>query len=354
MSEEEQLDPRETPAHPRHTYSLIGHRDAEQQLLNAYRSGKFHHGWLLGGPKGIGKATLAYRLARFILANPDPASPQVKEATDLYVDEHNPVAMRIASRGHSDLSVLTRQLHPKTKKLRAQISVDDARSTTGLFQRTAGEGGWRVCIVDAADDLNSASANSILKILEEPPKNSLFILVSHSPGRLLPTLRSRCLRLDLQSLSDDDVIHVLGQGLLEKPLEDNELSSLLSLADGSPGRAMQLLNSKGARQFIIFEKMVSQNSPFDLSATISIAETFQAKGTESEFNIFANLLADWLAQTARSFTLAGSPAISRCLASYHGDFTHSINRTNALNLDRRQTIMQALESIEEIIIPVRR
>ena len=182
--------PSEAPP-PRATDALFGHADAEAALLAAYRGGRVPHAFLLVGPKGIGKATLAYRMARFVLAHPDPAAPAVQAATSLAVDPEHPVARRIAAQAHGDLLVLERTLNDKGV-LRQQIAVDDVRRTVSFFGSTAGEGGWRVAIVDAVDELNRSGANALLKVLEEPPQRALLLLVCHSAARVPATLRSRC------------------------------------------------------------------------------------------------------------------------------------------------------------------
>ncbi len=349
MSDEEELDPRENPAHPRYQFDLTGHRQAEQKLLEAYQSGRFHHAWMLCGPQGIGKATLAYRLARFILNHPDYKSDNVAKATDLAVAEDNAVAHRIAARAHSDLFVLQRELNPKTKKLRPATSVDDARKLGHFYTMTAGEGGWRVCIIDAADDLNAAAANAILKILEEPPEKCLFIIVSHAPGRLLPTIRSRCLRLDMTPLSDEEVGAVVGHGLLDPQLSEQEIAALIQLGGGSPGKVLQLVTSQGARQFIRFQQMVSAPQGFSMSAQIAIAEEFQKRGAEIEFNIFADLLSTWIGRNASVAAEQSMSARANALAICHSEFSDSIRATNALNLDRRQTLMMVFDNIEKIL-----
>ncbi len=175
--------------------SLFGHEDAERSLLESYKSGRIAHAWLIGGPPGIGKATLAYRLARFVLAHPDPRAPEVQNATSLAVDADHPVARRMAAQAQGDLLVLERSLNEQTGKLYTVIRVDDVRRTVSFFGSTAGEGGWRIAIVDAVDDLQREGANALLKVLEEPPQRSLLLLISHAPGRELPTIRSRCRRL---------------------------------------------------------------------------------------------------------------------------------------------------------------
>jgi DNA polymerase-3 subunit delta' len=192
--------------HPRETFALLGHAQAECALLDEYRSGRVAHAWLIGGPTGIGKATLAYRMARFVLAHPDPLAPAVRDATTLVVPPGAPAARRVAGRAHPDLLVLEREPDDKGK-MRTVITVDQVRRTVSFFGSTAGEGGWRVCIVDSADELQyPQGSNALLKVLEEPPPRSLFLLVSHAPGRLLPTIRSRCRRLTLRPLDQADVV----------------------------------------------------------------------------------------------------------------------------------------------------
>jgi DNA polymerase-3 subunit delta' len=196
-------EPTETP-HPRATAALFGHAGAENVLLAAYRSGRVPHAFLIVGGKGIGKATLAYRTARFVLAHPDPAAAEVKAAASLAVDPEHPVARRIAAQAQGDLLVLERTFNDKGV-LRQQIAVDDVRRTVSFFGSTAGEGGWRIAIVDAVDELNRSGANALLKVLEEPPQRTLLLLVSHSAARVPPTLRSRCRILTLRPLAANEV-----------------------------------------------------------------------------------------------------------------------------------------------------
>ena len=154
---------------PRETTALFGHADAEKALLDAYKSGRTAHAWLIGGPPGIGKATLAYRMARFVLAHPEPQSPAGQKAKSLAVEADHPVARRIAAQAQGDLLVIERVINEQTGKLYTVIRVDDVRRTVTFFGSTAGEGGWRVAIVDAVDNLQREGANALLKILEEPP-----------------------------------------------------------------------------------------------------------------------------------------------------------------------------------------
>lgn len=235
----EAAEPGEVP-HPRVTSALVGHAAAERLVLDAYRSGRMPHAWLIGGPAGIGKATLAYRIARYVLAHPDPR--QAAGTSTLAVDPAHPAAKRIAAQAHPDLLVLQRSENERGT-LRTTIAVDDARRTVQFFGSTAGEGGWRVCIVDSADELNASSANALLKIIEEPPSRSLLLLVSHAPGRLLPTIRSRCRRLMLAPLAREEVLAAAARAT-GRSHDDPALAAAADAAEGSVGRAISLLEGE--------------------------------------------------------------------------------------------------------------
>ena len=239
MSEDDS-DDRDT-LKPRETLALFGHAEAEQTLLDSYKSGRIPHAWLIGGPPGIGKATLAYRLARFVLAHPDPKAPVVQKAASLAVDADNPVAHRIAAQAQGDLLVLERTVNETTGKLYTVIRVDDVRRTVSFFGSTAGEGGWRIAIVDAVDDLQREGANALLKVLEEPPERTLLLLISHAPGRELPTIRSRCRRLLLRPLAATDVARAIAAST-GRDADEAEVQEAAVAADGSVARALAFLD----------------------------------------------------------------------------------------------------------------
>jgi DNA polymerase-3 subunit delta' len=228
---------------PRENFALFGHAEAEQTLLESYKSGRIPHAWLIGGPPGIGKATLAYRLARFVLAHPDPKAPEVQNATSLAVDKDNLTGRRIAAQAQGDLLVLERTVNEQTGKLYTVIRVDDVRRSVGFFGSTAGEGGWRIAIVDAVDDMQREGANALLKVLEEPPARTLLLLISHAPGRELPTIRSRCRRLLLRPLADDDVARAVAHAT-GRDVNDADVIAAMAAADGSVGRALRFLDEK--------------------------------------------------------------------------------------------------------------
>ena len=227
--------------HPRETTALFGHGEAERTLLDAYRSGRIPHAWLIGGAQGIGKATLAYRMARFVLAHGDPAGPQVQAAETLELDPMHPVARHVAAGTHGGLLTLERTPNEKGV-MRTVISVEQTRETIAFFGSTAAVGGWRVCIVDTVDELNPNAANALLKVLEEPPRQSLFLLVSHAPARVLPTIQSRCRKLALRPLAADDVIRAAAEAAQIAP-DDPSLREAADAAEGSVARAFALLGA---------------------------------------------------------------------------------------------------------------
>src|SRR5258707_1553356 len=185
-----QVEPQFAAVHPRETTALFGHHEAEMALLNAYRSGRIPHAWLIGGAQGIGKATLAYRMARFVLAYRNPLASDVQRTETLGVDPSDPVTRHVAAGAHGGLLTLERTLNDKGV-MRTVITVDETRETISFFGSTAAVEGWRVCIVDTRDEVNANAANAPLKVFEEPPRQSLFPLVSHEPARVLPTIQCR-------------------------------------------------------------------------------------------------------------------------------------------------------------------
>src|SRR3954453_945652 len=234
-----QRDPEMATAHPRQTTELFGHRDAEAALMNAYRSGRIPHAWLIGGPAGIGKETLAHRMARFVLAHRNPLGSEVERAETLWVDPSDPVASRVAAGAHGGLLTIERTLNDKGV-MRTVIPVDETRETISFFGSTAAAEGWRVCIVDTVDELNPNAANALLKILEEPPQQSLFLLVSHAPARVLATIQSRCRKLRLRPLATDEVIAAAAAIVGVDP-NDPALREAAEASEGSVARALTLL-----------------------------------------------------------------------------------------------------------------
>jgi len=279
--------------HPRATPRLFGHAAAEQTMLAAYHTGRVPHAFLLSGPRGIGKATLAYRMARFVLAHPDPAVPAVQTATSLFVEANHPVAQRVAAQGQPDLLVLERTPNDKGV-LRNQIAVEDIRKTVTFFGSTASEGGWRIAIVDAVDELNRAGANALLKVLEEPPQRALLLLVSHSAARVSATLRSRCRILTLRPLADADVAAALAAAT-DGAADDPAILAAAAAAEGSVARAYAFLDEDALTLRRRALDLLDRLPALDAKALHALGEALA--GTDPQpLAAFVDTINTWLAQ----------------------------------------------------------
>ena len=221
--------------HPKVTETLFGHHVAEQEFLNCYNSGKLHHSWLITGENGIGKATFAWRMAKFLLTQPIERNEnnglfdKSEENQPIEVDKElkKIVTARIMAESEPRLSVIRKSFDEKRKVFRSSIRVDEVRKLKTFFSLSVSDGGSRVAIIDCADDMNINAANALLKTLEEPPKNTVFLIVSHNPQSLLPTIKSRCRELRLSNLKKSDLMSALGQINLTIPENDNAIFSLL-------------------------------------------------------------------------------------------------------------------------------
>lgn len=322
-------------ASPRNLPVLVGHEAAVRQLAAAVASGRMHHAWLICGPRGVGKATLAYRLAAHLLSGGGGG-----DALDF--DPNGSAARWISSQSHPDLFVLERAFDSKSKRLKTAIAIDDARALLQFFSMTAGNSGWRVAIVDTADDLSTESANALLKIMEEPPPKTLILLVCNAPGRLLPTIRSRCSRLELAPLTDVETRQVVLQlqGLVDEA-EGDALDVALRLARGSPGLAAEMLTSQGAKAFaaLVAAPSLSPQVITELGARFA-----GRNATVDEYEMFATLLSGWAAETARERALAGGGIMLAEAVSKLSDIS---DRTQTYNLDRKQAVIEALMLLDQ-------
>ena len=345
---------------PRERAVLVGHRETEQELLDAYRSERLHHAWILGGPKGIGKATLAYRFARFAIANPDRFGPQVAAATDLSLPEAHPTFRQIAQGANPNLLHLRRPWDEKAKRFKTELPVDEIRKTVSFFGTTASASAWRICIVDAADDMNISSANALLKILEEPPARCLFLVLSHAPGRLLPTIRSRCRRLDMTPLSGNEIEEGL-KGLCPEDLPGpQEMADLIQFADGSLRSALTLLSGDGLAINRGFVRLAAQAPNVDLAALHALADLVSARGQTDNWESFQHIARQWLYQRMRESAKGGAPEGSRQghqpglgrLVSW-ADMWEKMNRAtadaDALNLDRKQVVLDVFRTLSQVM-----
>lgn len=328
---------------PRETDVLFGHAQAERALLEAYQSGRIPHAWLIGGPPGIGKATLCYRLARFVLARPDPTEPAVRAATSLAVGADHPVARRIAVQAQHDLKAIERVINPDTGKLYTVIRVEDIRRTVSFFGSTAGEGGWRIAIVDSVDELAREGANALLKVLEEPPARTLLLLVSHSPGRELPTIRSRCRRLLLRPLDDKDVARAAAAATGRDP-DEPELQDAASAAGGSVGRALALLDGPTLplRQRVL--DLFAQLPNPDPLALHAVGDALG--GTDpTTLAAFMDLVNDWLSDRIASG--AGEKAHLARIAEVWEKLNRNAREVEAYNLERKPFVFAVFGELAE-------
>lgn len=327
-------------AEPRANPLLLGHTDAETTILDAMRAGRMHHAWLITGPEGVGKATLAYRFARRLLAGQ-------ASGDSLALDPANPVFRRVASSSHADLLTVERVLNEKTKRMRTQIAVEDVRKINGFMSLTPAEGGWRVVVVDGAEELNQASANALLKILEEPPPRAILLLVCSAPGRLLPTIRSRCRRLRLSPLADADMELLLKRYLPQ--LDPDEIGRLITLAEGSPGRAIMLAEDEGLKIALLVDKLLADMPSVPVSRGYEIAD-FLGR-SETGFSTFMDLMRAGLASAVRdSVRGRADPDQQRLVAlrplDAWGDLWQGLTRlqdeTERFALDKRQAIVAGI------------
>ena len=296
---------------PRANSQLIGHESAEQVLLDAFNSERLHHAWLICGPKGIGKATLAFRFARFLLSQPPegndsglfgndlPPSP----LTSLDVPPENPVFHRVAANGHADLMTIERAYDDKKERRKTEIAVGDVRGVGGFLAKTAAEGGWRIVVIDAADEMNRNAANAVLKILEEPPKKAILLLVCHNPGRLLPTIRSRCRKLVLNPLADPQVSELIHRYRPDISVPDTQ--GLAILSEGSIGRALSLAEEGGLDFYKDLLDLLGTLPKLDTGKLHGLSDRLAARGGEASFVTVMDLLKWWLGRLIR-FGAAGS------------------------------------------------
>jgi len=298
-----EADRLEGHAHPRETYDLFGQADAERELATAFASGRMHHAWLLTGREGIGKATLAYRLARAALAT--LAERSAIPAGSLAVSAGTIVAKQVQALSHPGLMVIRRPWSRENKRLAQVITIDEVRRLKGFLQHSAGEGAYRVVIIDRAEDMNTSAANALLKSLEEPPQRTVFLLVSSEPGRLLPTIHSRCRRLALKRLGEADLAAaVTAAGVALPPARQMQL--ITSLADGSVRRTFELIAGDAIDLHGKIVGLLSRLPQVDYEAVHKLAESAGAHGADQDFQSFFSLLSDLLARALRA-QVTGTP-----------------------------------------------
>jgi DNA polymerase-3 subunit delta' len=326
-------------------------------LAQSFASGRLHHGWMIAGREGIGKATLAYRFARFLLAKAEERDPTHK---GLHVDEDSVAARQVRALSHPGLLLIRRQWDPARKRFGVSIPIDEVRRLRGFLAHTADVGAWRVVIVDTADDLNPNAANALLKSLEEPPPRTVFLLLTSEPGRLLPTIRSRCRFLPLAPLSDADLHRAAAAALeaADNALAPEVLTRLEPLAEGSVRRLLELGASDSAALYERIETILSHLPRVDWTAAHLLADDLASPASEQRFETFFSLL---LGLLARSIRAAAEPGGERAEATFAAKLMpenrlvvwaetwEAIVRekaeTQELNLDRRALVLGTLSRL---------
>ncbi|EKF43691.1 DNA polymerase III subunit delta' [Nitratireductor indicus C115] len=308
---------------------LIGHDEAASLLASAYRAGKLHHGLLLAGPPGIGKATLAFHLANHLLSNPDPSS-----APERFVapDPASQTFRLIAQDAHPSLLHLTRPFVERDKKFKTVITVDEIRRIQRFLSLTPHDGGYRVVIVDPADDMNISAANALLKSLEEPPPRTVFVLITHSPGRLLPTIRSRCQVLRLQPLQDRQLMQLLSE---LGAADESTGAELASRSQGSVRNAILLSQFGGAEITDILHKLVNARD-FDPAEALRLGDAVSGRERDVQFAIFNRAVLDMIAERASSLAISGDGIGASRAAELWEDVNTTIREAETFNLDRKQ------------------
>ncbi len=339
---------------PRANPHLVGHEAAVETLIQAWQSERLAHAWLLAGPRGIGKATLAFHFARFVLDG--------GAATGLAMAADHPIFQRVAAGGHSDLSVIERGIGERGKR-RAEIVVDDVRKANAALSLTAGEGGWRVVIVDAADDMNRNAVNALLKRLEEPPNRVLFLLVSHGPSRMPATVRSRCRLLTMRPLPESELDRILAEAMTDLPEEERR--ALARLAEGSPGRAASLAEQGGVALYRSVVGLVNALPELDARPLHKLGDGLSGRDGVDRFRTLAELILWWLGRSIRaaaqdelrtmeeiipgenaSARLFEGAALDRWVGVWE-NLRRSFAQADGLNLDPKQVLISAFTTLQE-------
>lgn len=333
--------------HPREATHLVGHHDAQAAILDGLRQGKLHHAWLIGGPEGIGKATFAYMFAKQLLGlkgGPAPAGDR------LDVDPARQASRLVSKLAHPDLVVLRRQPATDKKAAATMIAVETVRRALDVFASTPSDGGWRVCVVDSADDLNASAANALLKALEEPPARAIFLINAHQPGRVLPTIRSRCRKLTLRPLAETEIAAVLDG--LDVDADSATIRQAIALADGSVRRAISRLDPETAALIGGTCGLLARLPDVDIPGVLAMSDQLAGRAAEADFAVFMETVEDWVRHVLHA-NLAGGAHRLAPLAEVWDKTARAVREADALNLDRRPLVLSIFQDLSEAVSRMR-
>jgi DNA polymerase-3 subunit delta' len=322
---------------------LFGHEEATSMLAMAYRAGKLPHALLFAAPLGVGKATLAFHLAYHLLKNPKHEdAPTGLESPD----PQSALFRQIAIGAHPSVLHLTRPANEKTKGFKTVVTVDEIRRVNRFLSMTSHDGGYRVVIVDPADDMNVNAANALLKNLEEPPSRTIFVLIAHSPGSLLPTIRSRCQTVRLHPLEQRDLMAALS-GFDIKPAADRDSQRALADRSGGSVRMAILLTQYGGLEIAEATDKVVHASSLDVAGAHRVAEAVSGRDRAIQFDIFNRHVLDLFASAASAAALEGDTRRADRCSRIWQDTRVAIEETETYNLDRKQHALNMIWRLQD-------
>jgi DNA polymerase III subunit delta' len=343
QAEPDQLD---GAPHPREQLAFFGHKEGEEAFLEGLRNARLHHAWLIGGPQGIGKATLAYRVARTLL---DPGRSSDPNINSLAIAPDTTAARQVAAMSHPNLSVLRRAPATDKKAPSTTIPVEAVRKALAMFGSTAADGGYRVCIVDSAEDLTISSANALLKMIEEPPPRSIFLIVSHAPQRVLPTIRSRCRRLLLRPLEKADirsVIASLGAPWTEAP--EAVLEQALHHGEGSARRTLELLDADKVSFIEQVTKLLDGLPRSDAKQIYALAEALAKRDADDSYDLMLETTESWVSKRLHERAGLGASRLAP-LVEVCEKIGRSAREIDVFNLDRRPFILTLFDDLADAV-----
>lgn len=344
--------------HPRDMNFCLGHDAVEQQLLEMFQSGRMHHGLIFTGQKGIGKATMAYRLARFLLKdhtdpNQDALFGDAKPVSEtLHVAPEDKIFRRVASGGHPDFMTVEREYDTAKNRYKASVPVDAIRKVPGFLRMTASDGGWRVVIIDDADTMNRNAQNALLKVLEEPPSKTVLVLVTHRLGALIPTIRSRAQVVNFHPLNDGALQQLIDYQ--DYGLGPQDAQTLRDLSEGSVGKAVEYMEEAGLETLAQITDLMAYHPHWEWDKLHAIADNLARPGQDQAYKTFGRLLC-WMfskicVSKARGLpspylqSFVSNSSLEQLLEICENLHAH-FNRVERANLDKRQGILGAFSLI---------